>query len=180
MFKRSLIFIAAVMSVCQISAVSADVLTPCQQSEAFHKREINEVRTLENRQANYEANSPSYLALQSQIDQVHKRFDKYGTLLCGQDGLPHLITDGDWRHAREFTIPALLFLYITGWIGWVGRSYLKYTKETKNPTEQEIILDVPMALKYMLSGFLWPLSAWQEYRSGQLLAKEDEITVSPR
>nr|WDB00478.1 photosystem I subunit III [Cyanidiococcus yangmingshanensis] len=177
--KLSRLFILACMCVC-VDGATADVLTTCQQNEAFHKREANEIRQLQNRQSKYDANSGGYLALQAQIDQVHKRFDKYGELLCGQDGLPHLITDGDWRHAREFTIPAILFLYITGWIGWVGRSYLQYTKQTKNPTEQEIILDLPMAFKYMLSGFLWPLSAWQEYRSGKLLAKEDEISVSPR
>lgn len=73
-----------------------------------------------------------------------------------------------------------MFLYTTGWIGWVGRSYLKASRTTSKPTEKEIIIDVPLALQFMLSGFLWPFAAWQEFSSGNLLASADEITVSPR
>ena len=32
----------------------------------------------------------------------------------------------------------------------------------------------------MASGFLWPLSAWNELISGELLVSGDEVTVSPR
>jgi photosystem I subunit 3 len=32
----------------------------------------------------------------------------------------------------------------------------------------------------MLSGFLWPLAALKEITTGEMFAKEDEITVSPR
>jgi hypothetical protein len=32
----------------------------------------------------------------------------------------------------------------------------------------------------MNSGFLWPVEAWKELTSGDLLASEDDITVSPR
>ena len=74
----------------------------------------------------------------------------------------------------------MMFLYITGWIGWTGRSYLQATKASKKPTEKEIIIDVPLASQFMLSGFIWPFAAWQEFSSGKLLAPADEITVSPR
>lgn len=97
-------------------------------------------------------------------------------MLCGADGLPHLITDGRWSHAREFFVPAVLFLYISGWIGWVGRGYL----QAVSSANKEIIIDVPLAVKFISSGFLWPLAAWQEFNNGELLAKSDEITVSPR
>jgi photosystem I subunit III len=45
---------------------------------------------------------------------------------------------------------------------------------------KEIIIDVPRAIKYMLSGFAWPLAAFGEFSTGKLTAKENEITVSPR
>ena len=73
-----------------------------------------------------------------------------------------------------------MFLYITGWIGWTGRSYLKATRTAKKPTEKEIIIDVPLALKFSASGFTWPLAAWQEFTSGNLIESQENITVSPR
>ena len=41
------------------------------------------------------------LTLQDQMDRTKLRFDKYGKqgLLCGAEGLPHLITDGRASHA---------------------------------------------------------------------------------
>nr|YP_010338142.1 photosystem I subunit III [Erythrolobus coxiae]UNJ17727.1 photosystem I subunit III [Erythrolobus coxiae] len=163
---------------------SADTagLVPCKESKAFSRRLDTSVKKLENRLKKYEPGTPPYLALQKSIDSTKARFDRYGKagLLCGKDGLPHLITDGRWSHAAEFVIPGMLFLYITGWIGWVGRAYLIAIRETNKPTEKEIILDVPLALGFMSSGFLWPLAAWKEFTSGELLASKDEITVSPR
>lgn len=43
----------------------------------------------------YEADSAPSLALQATIDQTTRRFDNYAKqgLLCGTDGLPHLISD---------------------------------------------------------------------------------------
>jgi photosystem I subunit III len=163
---------------------SADVsgLVPCKDSAVFKKRLVGSVKKLSARLANYEEGTPAYLALQEQIARTETRFDKYGKqgLLCGADGLPHLIADGRWSHAGEFIIPGIGFLYTTGWIGWVGRSYLQYSKKTDKPNENEIIINVPVAIGMMASGFLWPLSAWNELVSGDLLVPGDEITVSPR
>ena len=50
----------------------------------------------------------------------------------------------------------------------------------KNPMEKEIILDIPLALKIMSSGYLWPFMAWNEFKSGNFVAQSDDITVSPR
>lgn len=162
----------------------ADVagLVPCSESPVFTKRLDASVRKLEGRLKKYEAGSPPALALEQQIDRTKQRFDRYqkSGLLCGKDGLPHLITDGRWTHSIEFVIPGLLFIYISGWIGWVGRKYIRTVGESSNPTEKEIIIDVPLALKIMSTGFIWPISAWQEYVSGKLLADVSEITVSPR
>jgi photosystem I subunit 3 len=142
-------------------AASADVagLTPCSESAAFQQRAANA------KNATAEA-----------------RFELYGSsnVLCGPEGLPHLIVDGDLAHAGEFLIPSILFLYIAGWIGWVGRSYLIAIRGEKNPEEKEVIIDVPLAVKCSLTGFAWPLVAFKEITTGEMFAKDNEIPVSPR
>ncbi len=157
-------------------------LTKCSDSPAFTKRLNTSVKKLEQRMSQYEADSPPALALQQQIDRTKARFEKYGRseLLCGTDGLPHLVADGRWSHAAEFILPGFGFIYISGWIGWVGRKYIRAVSTTKNPAESEIIINVPLALKIMTTGYIWPISAWQELISGELVAPKDEITVSPR
>ena len=163
---------------------SADIggLTKCSESPAFNKRLTTSVKKLEQRMSKYEADSPPALALKQQIERVQIRFDKYSRsdLLCGKDGLPHLIADGRWSHAAEFIVPGIGFIYISGWIGWVGRKYLRAVSTTKNPSESEIIINVPLALKIMTTGYIWPISAWQELISGDLVASKDKVTVSPR
>ena len=157
-------------------------LTKCSDSPAFNKRLASSVKKLEQRMSQYETDSPPALALKQQIGRTEARFDKYSRsdLLCGTDGLPHLIADGDWSHAAEFILPGFGFIYISGWIGFVGRKYLRAVSTTKNPSESEIIINVPLALKIMTTGYIWPISAWQELVNGDLIAPKDEITVSPR
>lgn len=142
-------------------SASADVagLTPCNESPAFQQRAAN-----------------------ARNEAAAKRFEFYGEsrLLCGDDGLPHLIVDGRLSHAGEFIIPSLLFLLIAGWIGWAGRSYIIAVRDEKSPEDKEIIIDIPLAIKCSLSGALWPLAALKEFTSGELLAKDDEIPISPR
>ncbi|OUC15555.1 MAG: Photosystem I reaction center subunit III [Alkalinema sp. CACIAM 70d] len=135
-----------------------DNLTPCSESAAFAQR-----------------------MKASASPTAQRRFDQYtkAGLLCGEEGLPHLIVDNP-SHAGDFIIPGILFLYIAGWIGWVGRAYLVAIRKGPNPEEKEIIIDVPLALKFMLSGFAWPLAAFGEFSTGKMLAPESEITVSPR
>lgn len=163
---------------------NADIggLNPCKESEAFQKRLTKTVKKLETRLKKYEEGSPPQLAIQQQINQTKQRFTRYGdsNLLCGNDGLPHLITDGRWSHGSEFLLPSILFLYISGWIGWVGRKYIRTVGQTSNPTEKEIIIDVPLAVSIMTSGFLWPFAAWQEFLSGDLIASDETITTSPK
>lgn len=179
-----LTFLTFIFCISTPLVASADVsgLVPCKDSAVFKKRLDNSVKKLTARLANYEENTPAYLALKEQIGRTEARFDKYGKqgLLCGTDGLPHLIADGRGSHAGEFILPAIGFLYTTGWIGWVGRTYLQYAKKTDKPNENEIIINVPVALGIMVSGFLWPVSAWNELISGELLVSGEEVTVSPR
>jgi photosystem I subunit 3 len=147
-----------------VTAASADVagLVPCKESKAFQQR------------------AKAARATTADPDSGKNRFERYSEAYCGPEGLPHLIVDGRLNRAGDFLIPGVLFLYIAGWIGWVGRSYLQTIKKGSNPEEKEVVIDVPLALSKMLTGFTWPLSALKELTTGELTAKEDEIPVSPR
>ena len=183
--KRCILYFLAFTSlVCTPKLAQADVsgLVPCKDSAVFKKRLDGSVKKLTARLDNYEEGTPAYLALEAQIEKTKVRFDKYGRqgLLCGADGLPHLIADGRPSHAGEFILPGLCFLYTAGWIGWSGRSYLQFTRTTDKPNENEIIINVPVAIGMMSGSFLWPFAAWKELVSGDLLVPTDEVTVSPR
>ncbi len=141
-------------------ADSLSHLTPCSESAAFNARVFRNTTADPNSGQN--------------------RKERYSEALCGPEGLPHLIVDGRFSHVGDFTIPGVLFLYITGWIGWVGRSYLIDIKKGKNPEMKEVVIDVPLAVSKMLMGFAWPAAALGEFVSGNLTAKDSEITVSPR
>jgi photosystem I subunit 3 len=143
-------------------ALGAD-LVPCSESPAFQQR----AQVARNTTADPESGK--------------KRFERYSQALCGPEGLPHLIVDGRLDRAGDFLIPSILFLYIAGWIGWVGRAYLQTIKKQGSNVEQkEIQIELPIALPIMLSGFAWPAAAIKEFLSGELTAKDEEITISPR
>ena len=157
-------------------------LTPCKESKAFQKRLTTEVKKIENRLKFYTPESKEYLFLNNEIQSVKRTFDRYNNsnLLCGKEGLPRIIASGQWDHANEFVVPGILFLYITGWIGWSGRKYIRYASTTENPYENEIIINVPVAISIMNSGFLWPVESWKEFTNGDLLKADEDITISPR
>ncbi|KAL4442931.1 hypothetical protein ABPG77_008422 [Micractinium sp. CCAP 211/92] len=171
-----------------VDAAYADVagLTPCSESKAFAKRKKNEVKALNKRLKNYEAGSAPALALQATIERTERRFDKYAEqgLLCGTDGLPHLIADPGlalrYGHAGDVLIPTIGFIYFAGWLGFAGTKYIQIVKEGAKPIEKEIIIDVPLAWRLLWEGFGWPLRAFAEYRNGSLLESDANITVSPR
>ena len=99
-----------------VDAAFADVagLTPCADSKAFAKRKKQEVKGLNKRLKQYEAGSAPALALQATIEKTEKRFDTYAKqgLLCGTDGLPHLIADPGlalrYGHAGDVLVRLLL------------------------------------------------------------------------
>jgi photosystem I subunit 3 len=110
------------------SQALADIggLTKCSDSPAFNKRLKTSVKKLEQRMR-YEADSPPALALAQQVDRTKARFDKYSRseLLCGTDGLPHLIADGRWSHAAEFILPGLvLSILLAGLVGLVENIFV--------------------------------------------------------
>ncbi|CAK9311606.1 unnamed protein product [Citrullus colocynthis] len=149
-------------------------LTPCKESKQFAKREKQQIKKLESSLKNYAPDSAPALALKATVEKTKRRFAFYGNqgLLCGADGLPHLIVSGDQRHWGEFITPGFLFLYIAGWIGWVGRSYLIAIRDDKKPTQKEIIIDVPLATGLVFRGFSWPVAAYRELVNGELIAKD--------
>jgi photosystem I subunit 3 len=179
-----LIIFSSIFFNFEISSVKADftALTPCKDSAAFKKRLNSSVKKLENRLKLYTPESKEATSLTNEIEATKARFERYGnsSLLCGKEGLPRIIASGQWDHVNEFVIPGILFLYITGWIGWSGRKYIRYASTTENPFENEIIINVPLALSIMNTGFLWPIESWKEFTSGDLLASDDDVTVSPR
>ncbi|KAF2534339.1 hypothetical protein F2Q70_00030422 [Brassica cretica] len=149
-------------------------LTPCKESKQFAKREKQQIKKLESSLKLYAPESAPSFALNAQIEKTKRSFDNYGKygLLCGADGLPHLIVNGDQRHWGEFITPGLLFLYIAGWIGWVGRSYLIAISDEKKPAMKEIIIDVPLASRLIFRGFIWPVAAYRALLNGDLIAKD--------
>jgi photosystem I subunit 3 len=178
----TLIFFSFVFLNVEPAKAEFNNLTPCKESPAFEKRLNSSVKKLENRLKLYSPESKEALFLNIEIDHTKERFERYGNanLLCGKEGLPRIIATGQWDRANEFVIPGILFLYITGWIGWVGRKYLRYASTTENSFDNEIIINVPVAISIMNSGFLWPVEAWKEFTTGDLLASEDDVTKSPR
>jgi len=170
------------LAVPQMAQADVAGLTPCKDSAAFKKREKSEIKALNRRLKQYDPESAPALALNATIEKTKTRFANYGSygLLCGADGLPHLIVDGDLNHLGEFVIPGVGFLYIAGWIGYAGRDYVQWSKTQAKPRDNEIIINVPTALGMMFSASTWPLSAVNELRFGTLTAAKEDITVSPR
>ncbi|XVF40006.1 hypothetical protein PTKIN_Ptkin01aG0078200 [Pterospermum kingtungense] len=173
-FSAALALSSILLSAPQPAVADISGLTPCKESKQFAKREKQQIKKLESSLKLYAPDSAPALAIKATIEKTKRRFDNYGKygLLCGSDGLPHLIVSGDQRHWGEFITPGLLFLYIAGWIGWVGRSYLIAISDEKKPAMKEIIIDVPLASRLLFRGFIWPVAAYRELINGDLVVKD--------
>merc|ERR1711907_120274 len=176
--------LAAIFGFFELKPAVADIsgLTPCAESKAFAKRKKEEMKSLQKRMKKYEEGSAPAVALKGTLDRTERRFDFYGKsgLLCGTDGLPHLIADPGFAlkygHAGDIFAPTFGFLYFSGWLGHAGRLYLEATKD-KN---KEIIIDVSLAAACFGKALGWPVSVSSELKNGTLLEKDSNITVSPR
>ncbi|ESR62005.1 hypothetical protein WN944_011889 [Citrus x changshan-huyou] len=173
-FSAALALSSILLSAPQPAVADISGLTPCKESKQFAKREKQQLKKLESSLKLYAPDSAPALAIKATMEKTKRRFDNYGKygLLCGSDGLPHLIVSGDQRHWGEFITPGLLFLYIAGWIGWVGRSYLIAISGEKKPAMKEIIIDVPLASRLVFRGFSWPVAAYREFVNGELVVKD--------
>ena len=140
-------------------AASADgILVRCKDSAAYQER----VASYPN---NYYFNEPD------------RAYGEY--LACGEaDGLPHLVIGFD--RAVDIAIAFGIFFYITGFIGWSGRAYLRAISKQKSQEQLEIFINLPIAVRSLGQGLLWPIQAVKETLSGELTANQNEISVSPR
>lgn len=146
------------LSVMPDAAAAGDThLVPCHDSAAFLAR-------MENAPQGY------------YFDQPYQSYSE--NLLCGEDGLPHLQLRLD--RAVDVAIPFGIFFYFAGFVGWSGRSYLIGSKRRSKPTEAEIFVDISLAIRSFTQGLLWPLLALNELISGELTAKQIDLSVSPR
>ena len=143
---------------------SANGLTPCSENARFQERANG-------------ATTAKDIA----------RFERYSKASCGDDGLPHLIIAAtiepfgalaNRHHEGDVLIPAHIFIYIAGIIGWSGREYLRASKQTKNPADNEIFIDFALARQALRKGAAWPLEANKQGRSGDLREKDENITLN--
>ncbi len=141
-------------------------LTPCSESARFNER-----------------------AASAATPQAVARFERYSKAVCGDDGLPHLITPATLEpfaasvfrgHEGDVLIPGHIFLYVAGIIGWSGREYLKEARKSKDPADKEIFIDFGLVRSSLIKGAQWPLMAHKEGQSGELREADNNITVSPR
>lgn len=153
----SLILAITVWFAAAPAATADGILVRCKDSPAYQER----VASYPN---NYYFNQPD------------RAYGEY--LTCGEDGLPHLVIS--LRNSVDIAIAFSIFFYITGFIGWSGRAYLRAISEKKSQEQLEIFIDLPVAVQSLIQGLLWPVLAVKETLSGELTARKDEISVSPR
>jgi photosystem I subunit III len=159
MIKKLLpLFLAIILWFAAAPTASADgILVKCKDSPAYIER-------VASYPDNYYFNQPD------------RAYGEY--LSCGEDGLPHLVIS--LRNAVDIAIAFSIFFYITGFIGWSGRAYLQKISQQKSQEQSEIFINLPLAIQSLTQGLLWPMLAVKELMSGELTAKDNEISVSPR
>ncbi|WP_233220139.1 Photosystem I reaction center subunit III [Pleurocapsa sp. CCALA 161] len=160
MMKKLLPLILAIILWCAAAptATADGILVRCKDSPAYQAR-------VASYPDNYYFSEPD------------RAYGEY--LTCGEDdGLPHLVIGFD--RTIDIAIAFSIFFYITGFIGWSGRAYLRAISQKKSQEQLEILIDLPVAVQSLAQGLLWPMLAVKETLSGELTARNDEISVSPR
>ncbi|GAB4215575.1 MAG: photosystem I reaction center subunit III [Synechococcales cyanobacterium] len=155
-------------------------LKVCSDVPAFQERMNDRLSTLEAKLAAAKPGTPQLQVAEKQLADTSHRFEAYSKLLCGEEGLPHLVTDGRLNHAGEFLIPGLAFLYLAGWLGWAGRSYLIAVRGSDSPESKESTIDVGLALQCFAAALAWPLVAFKELSSGEMTVPDKAVPISPR
>jgi len=177
------LILACVIALGCATAVKAETLMglqTCSEVPAFQERFDDRISSIEAKLESLEPGSDLYKVYQTKLKRTQSRFEGYNDLLCGEEGLPHLITDGRWGHAGEFILPGLAFLYLAGWLGWSGRLYLNKVQSDSNPEAKESNIDVTLALQCFSAALAWPLAAFKEIATGEIREKEEAVPISPR
>ena len=118
------------MNFVPVALAENTTLIPCKDSPAFIER-------MQNAPESYYTTKP---------------FQAYSRLLCGEDGLPHLVLDR-LNLAFDVVVPIAMFLFIA---------------------------DLALFVSCMVKALMWPMLAIKEFLSGELVAKDDEIPISIR
>lgn len=146
-------------------------LEQCSKSKKYAKIMKDQLFKITKRRDKFPKGSIIYERLQDKIALTKKRQEAYGGRWCSKfRGLPLTIPTGEMVRGGVL-LPSFTFIYITGWIGWAGRKYLRSTRSM----QKEIMIDVPLALSIMASGFAWPVLGWQEIVNGKMVVPETEI-----
>jgi len=155
----------------KLTVKSAKYLELCKNSKKYAKKWKDRLFKVDAKLKKYPKDTAVYNRLLKKKAGLVRRKEAYGERFCGKkDGNPRTIASGEF--VRGGIIPSsLAFLYTTGWIGWAGRNYLRRTRDSK----KEIMIDVPLALTCMASGFAWPVYAWQEIVNGEMVKKDEDI-----
>jgi len=146
-------------------------LEPCKDSKKFKKIVKDQIFKIGAQQKKFPKGGIQWERFNDEIAQAKARQNAYGNRWCGPEGLPHVIPTGEFT-SGGIVEAGLVFFYITGWIGYAGRKHL----QEKGFANQfgEILLDVPLVTKIMLSSFAWPVQAWQEIVNGEMAQAENE------
>jgi photosystem I subunit 3 len=144
-------------------------LEPCKDSKKFKKLIKDELFKIGAQQKKFPKGGIQWERWNDMIAQTKRRQEAYGTRWCGPTGEPHVIPTGEATRGGILE-GAGIFLYIAGWIGFSGRRYIQ--KKGYDNGFAEVLVDVPLAVPIMLSGFSWPVQAWQEIVNGQMANPE--------
>jgi len=146
----------------------------CKDSKKFHKLAKEKVSKIEKRLSTIAPGGLIYTWFTDIKERSIKMETSLGERWCDKDSGQPLVLPVITNERGSVVAPALIFLYIAGWIGWAARSYLQRTQ----CAEKELLIDIPLASMCMLSGFSWPVTAWQEIVDGKMTARDEDIILT--
>lgn len=146
----------------------------CKDSKKYHKRAKERITKIEQRMAKIAPGGLVYTWFEDLKQRAIKMETNWGERWCDKDDGTPLVLPAITNERGSVVAPGLIFLYIAGWIGWAGRSYLQRTQ----CVEKELLIDLPLASMCMLSGFSWPVTAWQEIVDGKMTAADEDIPLA--
>lgn len=112
-----------------------------------------------------------------------------GGQYCDENGVPGLISDPGLAfkvgRGGDTVIPFFGLLYFNGWLLHQGKKYLRFlhanAKDASDAREKELgtFWSLPMALYFLATGWAWPVDAFNELKTGRLIADDKYVTDVP-